>query len=126
MKKVIAILLSAVFLQSCFTWKRVSYEPILQKRFEGKSIDAVTYEFGQPNEIRQTDQRYYYIYNIPQPKSLTPQQTTFVVDNNDYVRSVQSNQSVIVRRFSGGKTALAILLPVAGLIVIGVSAASSE
>ncbi|MDR1221971.1 MAG: hypothetical protein LBL07_03710, partial [Tannerella sp.] len=62
MKKILLLLLLLPMLTSCFTTRYVSEEPVLKKQFMNAHVAAVEFDLGDPDEVRETNRGYEYVY----------------------------------------------------------------
>ena len=132
MKKLIPLLLSlSLLFQSCYTTKYVSNADRLRNEFRGATVDDIEFEFGEPDEYEElrSGYSYTYYYGYLNRNQRDEMYTRFAFDNNDYVRNIQSTRRVPQKVFSGGNTAVAIILfgiVLPSIILIAASAASAE
>ena len=121
-----------LMLTSCFSTRYVSNETDLKRNYADAHVEDVTFDFGKPSEVNESQRGYTYLYNerIANEKVVIKnnQYVRFSFDNEDIVRNVQSTTTKKTRRFSAVKTFLGLPFAIVGGIVVvtfGLAAAAN-
>jgi hypothetical protein len=86
-------------------------EPYLRRKFMGAGVQAIEFELGKPDEIKELTKGYEYLY-VSDPTEKNPTEKTyrrFGFDEKDRVIGVASTGEHEERRHSAGITALIIV-----------------
>jgi hypothetical protein len=107
----------------------------LKRKYTGKNINDIEFEFGEPDKVRDSKNGgyVYTYYYIGQPlgkgRGTEEQYISFLLDPNDRVRDVKSTTTVLRRRASAGKivwwyVGFPLVLLVGGVVAVFVVAAN--
>jgi hypothetical protein len=93
---------------SCFVTRYVSDEPDLQRKFIGAHVEDVKFELGDPDEVKDLQRGYVYIYDrqgrVWKSRRMVDQYIRVSFNNDDIVRNIQSTTTKRTKKFSGWRT----------------------
>jgi hypothetical protein len=105
-------------MQACTTTKIISNERILRDQLIGAHVDDVKNQLGEPNDVKEYDNRYVYSYYYDPANPKLPGDSTVInIDGEGYVKSLRSTRVEKKTVTSTGKT-LGLVIPLAIVIVI--------
>jgi hypothetical protein len=125
MKKLISLVLLPLMFTSCFSTRLISDEPQLKKEFMNMNAQAVEFEMGEPDEVRETRYGYEYLYLYRPTKYSAGENpyNRFAFDENNRVIAIKSTMRHRARLFNPSATVAVILGPL--LIVSSIIVAST-
>ena len=136
MKTILRLIMLAIvplMLTSCFSTRYVSNEADLKRNYAGVHVEDVTFDFGKPNEVDESQRGYTYLYNEKRVNEKivigNNQYVRFSFDNEDIVRNVQSTTTKKTKKFSPVKTFVGLPFAIIGGIVgvtFGIAAAAAD